>query len=337
VIFSPDVLSKRGHMKFLRLNSTDPYLNLAIEEYFFDNFTEDIFMLWQNEPTVVIGKNQNVYAEINREYLKKNNIKVARRITGGGAVYHDLGNINYSFIGNIDQPKIDFEYFSKPIIEALSSLGLSVSLSGRNDIMAGDKKISGNAQCNRGGRVLHHGTLLFNSDLSVLSEVLSVDPEKIKAKALSSTRQRVANISELLKQEISISQFINGISDSVVNKYSPEIIEAPENEEIERLRKRNSSLSWLYPEKSFLSDYEIILKKRYPFGIVSLSLKMQGEMVKAAKLFGDFFEIRDISELENELCGKTLETIKNYVSMLKIENYIFGMTSSDLIDLLTEI
>ena len=172
-------------MKFLTLKTTNPNINLATEEYLFTHCEDDIFMLWQNEPTVVIGKNQNAFAELNMDYIKNNNIHVVRRITGGGAVYHDLGNVNYTFIsGKKGSVGIDFEYFTKPIIHALPSLGISAELSGRNDILIDGKKISGNAQHTSGNRVLHHGTLLFDSDLSVLSDALKVDEEKIKAKAI---------------------------------------------------------------------------------------------------------------------------------------------------------
>ena len=203
-------------MKLLILKSKDPYLNLAIEEYLFRNTTDDIFMLWQNEPTVVIGKNQNVYAEINREYTKEHNIKIARRITGGGAVYHDLGNVNYTFISSRNKEGIDFKYFTAPIIDALKAIGVNAELSGRNDITVNCKKISGNAQYSTDTRTLHHGTLLFDSDLSVLSSALNVDEEKIRSKAISSTRSRVINIKDLILENYKTDEFIDIIKNHII-------------------------------------------------------------------------------------------------------------------------
>ena len=187
-------------MKFLRLNTTDPYYNLAVEEYLFRHATEDVFMLWQNEPCVVIGKNQNAYAEINMDVARRDGIAVVRRITGGGAVYHDDGNVNYTFIAASGNASLDFSRFCAPIIDALCEVGVTAALSGRNDLTVDGKKISGNAQHSANGKTLHHGTLLFDSDLEKLSSVLHVDEEKLRAKSIRSVRSRVINLKTLLPQ-----------------------------------------------------------------------------------------------------------------------------------------
>lgn len=319
-------------MKFLILKTTNPYLNLAIEEYMFSETDDDVFMLWRNEPTIVIGKNQNGYAEINMPYVKENNIHIARRITGGGAVYHDLGNVNYTFITGRNKTGIDFEYFTAPIIEALKKLGISAILSGRNDLLVGDKKFSGNAQHTKGTRVLHHGTLLFDTDLDVLSLALKVDEEKIKAKAIKSTRSRVVNIKSILSYDMTAEDFINVISDFVIKKYSPEITEAPDNEKTAALAKRNASDEWIFPEKDFVARYDVIKKKKYPFGLVEIHLAMSNETVKELKIFGDFFGIGDISELEARLVNAGLSDIKYRLSEVDVGEYIFGMTNNDLCD-----
>ncbi len=324
-------------MKLLRLKTTDPYVNLAIEEYLFDKFTDDFFIIWQNEPTVVIGKNQNVYAEIDHTYLKSNNIKVARRITGGGAVYHDLGNVNYSFIGSNSEEGINFERFTAPIISLLSKMGLSAELSGRNDILIDEKKISGNAQCNRKGRVLHHGTLLFNSDLSVLSRVLQVDPEKLRSKALNSTRSRVTNIKELLSFDMSTEEFMDSLEELAINELSAERITPPVLDEISGLADRNSSYDWIYPEKEFLNSYDIVLKKRFDFGSISLSFAMLGEVINKLLITGDFFEIEEVENIENAFVGKKLSELINVAKGIQIEKYINRMTTDDLIAMLSEI
>ena len=193
-------------MKYFRLKSTCPYLNLAIEEYMFKHSQDEVFILWQNEPTVVIGKNQNAFAEINMDYLREKNIKIARRITGGGAVFHDLGNVNYTYISK-SKVGINFEYYSKPIIETLRDMGVCVHLSGRNDLLTEDgRKISGSAEYTANGRTLHHGTLLFDAHLDTLSSVLNVDPEKLRANAVKSTRSRVANIKEAVIRHIAVAE-----------------------------------------------------------------------------------------------------------------------------------
>ena len=196
-------------MRYIKLCSNDPYYNLAVEEYLLNNSEEDIFMLWQNAPTVVIGKNQNAYAEVNLEYAREKEIKISRRITGGGAVYHDLGNINYTFITSEKKARaLDYEYFTRPIIDALKFLGLDCKLSGRNDLECDGRKFSGNAQFCSNGRILHHGTLLFNTDVSEMSAVLKVDKEKLEYKAVKSHKGRVINLIDLLENKISAYEFI---------------------------------------------------------------------------------------------------------------------------------
>ena len=187
-------------MRFLILKGRDPYRNLAVEEYLFRHAKEDVFLLWQNDPTVVIGKNQNAYAELDLDYVRARGIRVARRITGGGAVYHDGGNINYSVIAvGAAEGGLDFAPYTAPILEALLHFGVRAELSGRNDLLVGDRKISGNAQFRADGRVLHHGTLLYDSDLEVLSSALRVDEEKLRAKSIRSHRSRVVNIRTLIE------------------------------------------------------------------------------------------------------------------------------------------
>ena len=319
-------------MKFYVLKTRDPYLNLAIEEYLFYSETDDVFMLWQNDPTVVIGKNQNVYAEINFEYLKKHNIKVSRRITGGGAVYHDGGNVNYTFISSANDSGIDFEHFTAPIIEVLADMGVHAKLSGRNDIQINDKKISGNAQYSHNGRVLHHGTLLFDSDISVLSSVLSVDEEKIKTKAIRSVASRVANIKDYLSEEYDIEKFISRISEFVERKYSTKLQEAPMNDEILRLCARNASPDWIYPDRKMLSEYSFTKKRKYPFGLVVAYIKMENDKMSDIKIRGDFFAIAPIEELERAV-------LKYYGSLegkldISVSDYIFGMDNDTFLEFL---
>src|SRR5690554_4159748 len=182
-------------MRCIRLSSRDPYFCLAAEEYLMKKFTDDIFMLWQSDDTVVIGKHQNAMGEINYRYVHEQNITVARRISGGGTVFHDSGNLNFAYIKNVSSTsEISFTRFIQPITEALGSLGITATTSGRNDLLVDGKKVSGNAQHIFKNRVLHHGTLLFNSNLQTLGSSIKVIPGLYRDKAVQSNRSIVTNI-----------------------------------------------------------------------------------------------------------------------------------------------
>ena len=322
-------------MKFLILDSRDPYFNLAVEEYLFLHEADDVFMLWQNENTVVVGKNQNAYAEIKMDVVRERGIKISRRITGGGAVYHDLGNVNYSFISTRKEGSdIDFKYFTDPIIEALASMGIKAELSGRNDLLTDGRKFSGNAQHSQGERTLHHGTLLFNADLTVLSDVLNVDRSKIESKAIASVRSRVINLSELLGEDITVEKFIEILSEFVIKKYSPKIIDVPQNDAVMALTRRNASEEWIFPHKKITSEYTIVRKERYNFGIVEIYLQMSNDSITKATVCGDFFGVGDISELEAALEGARLSEVEARLSALDIGDYIFGADAKTLCSLI---
>ncbi len=318
-------------MKFLVLSSTNPHYNLAVEEYLFLTSQEEVFLLWQNSPTVVIGKNQNANVEINREVLDSCGVKIARRITGGGAVYHDLGNLNYSFITpNATTSGIDFEYFTRPIIKALSKMGVEVRLSGRNDLETVDGlKISGSAQHRIKDRVLHHGTLLFSSDLSFMGKVLTPDREKLKSKAVKSVKKRVCNVKELCSIT-SVKEFISSLKTFIISEFNPTLMAEPKNADIDALYARNSSYEWLFPQKTMLSNYQKTASKRYDFGRVEISLEFDNEVIKKAKITGDFFGEEDISKLESFIENSTVDKL----SEIDVSKYILGMTASELIDLI---
>ena len=322
------------YMKFLELVSINPYLNLAIEEYLLEKAEEDTFILWQNEPSVVVGKNQNPYAEVKIDLCNERGIHIVRRITGGGAVYHDLGNVNYSFISSSRASGIDFDYFTRPIINSLYMLGVNCSLSGRNDlILENGKKISGNAQHSSHGRVLHHGTLLFDSDLTVLDEILNVDPEKLKSKAVRSARARVANIKDYCNKGLNISDFKRHIKSSIVEFFNAHEISSPQNGEIEMLYSRNCSAEWIFNPSKLLSSYNIIRKKRFDFGTVEINLTLSAGVITDSKILGDFFEKSSVSEFEELMKGKTVSEVISEDS-IDISNFILGMSREDLRELL---
>lgn len=321
-------------MKFSFLKTTNPYLNLAIEEYLLKYSDDEYFLLWQNEPTVVIGKNQNAFAEINHEFTKENKIHIARRITGGGAVYHDLGNLNYSFISKKQGTDINFEYFSHPIIEALKDMGILAELSGRNDILIENKKISGNAQTHYGDRILHHGTLLFDSDINKLSSALKVDEAKIKPKAIKSTKARVTNIKPFLGKEYTVFEFAEKIKTYILSKYNAAEIDIQKNDIISELELKNASETWIFPTKDYLSSFSVHVKERYAFGLVSIMISMKNDIISDIKIEGDFFGTKEVSTLEEILKNKSVKSIQELISDIQISDFIFGMTNDEFLKLI---
>lgn len=319
-------------------NSTDAYFNLALEQYLLDSKEGSIFMLWRNDKAVIIGKNQNAYAELDLDYVEKNNIKVVRRLTGGGAVFHDIGNINFSFIvPDTEKAVLDFARFTKPIIEALKSLGIeNVCLSGRNDIMIGNSKISGNAQSSYNGKTLHHGCMLYSADLSMLTGALRVDPEKIKSKGIKSVRNRVANIKDFLKTDMSVTDFMDYLENYVAKETNSEVISLTD-EDIAATQKladeKYSTWDWNFGKSKELSVQK---KKRYDFGSVAVDLTVEGGIIKAIKISGDFFGVRDVSEIENILINTKFEAeaLKDKLNNSLIGDCISGMTSDLFIELL---
>lgn len=206
-------------MIYISNKSTNPYFNIAAEEYLLKNFSQQIFMLWRSIPSIIVGKHQNALAEINRDFTIKNNVAVVRRLSGGGAVYHDLGNLNFTFIDNKEKGDfINFEKYTKPIIEVLHSLGIDAYIGKCNDLRIDKLKFSGNAEHVHKNRVLHHGTLLFNSDLNKLNQALKVNLDRFKDKSVQSRRSTVTNITSHLKKNINIQQFNDLIFEHIIDK-----------------------------------------------------------------------------------------------------------------------
>jgi len=230
---------------------TDPYFNLAAEEYFLKNFQEDFFMLWRSQPSVVVGKHQNALAEINHEFVRAHQIPVARRLSGGGTVFHDLGNLNFTFIRTVEKVhEINFRSFTFPIMEALKILGVEVYTTGRNDLQIDGKKISGNAEHVHKNRVLHHGTLLYNSQLDALKGALKVDLSKFEDKAVQSNRSEVANIASYLPEPMSVEDFGNLLFSEISQQLSNTQIYTPTEADLEAIQELSNekyrTWDWIY-------------------------------------------------------------------------------------------
>lgn len=227
-------------MKYIVSHSNNPAFNIALEAYAFREMLDEdeIFILWINEPTIVIGKHQNAIEEINKEYTDAHGIHVVRRLSGGGAVYHDLNNLNYTIISNkADEGAFDFKTFSKPVIDTLAKLGVKAEFTGRNDLEIDGKKFCGNAQAYYKGRMMHHGCLMFDVDTSVLADALKVSKDKIESKGIKSVRARVTNINDELPQKMDVQAFRDALLEQV-KKENPDMTEYKFSEaELERIKQ----------------------------------------------------------------------------------------------------
>ena len=316
-------------MKIYKTTVTNPYFNLASEQYLLDTEEDDVFMLWRNEKSVIIGRNQNAYAEINRRFTEENSIAVVRRLTGGGAVFHDVGNINYSFIMKKGGARaLDFAAFCAPIIDALRTLGVPAELSGRNDLTANGRKFSGNAQCIYNGRVLHHGTILFSADMSSMAEALNPDVEKMKSNGVKSVRARVCNLNEFLP-DMSVLQLKEYLEKSVagtVTQFSEEQING-----INKLKtEKYETWEWNYGKSK---QYGKTVKKRFPFGTVELSYTAEHGVLTEVKIYGDYFGVKPVSELEKSLVGKKLKRDELTAALSDVAGFIHGAEPEQIAEL----
>lgn len=320
----------------------NPQINLAIEEYILKNLdiNESYLLFYVNEPSIIIGRNQNTIEEINTEYVEANHIKVVRRMSGGGAVYHDLGNLNYSFITKDEGNSIqgNFKKFTKPVIDALRKLGANADLMGRNDIEIDGRKVSGTAQYATGGRMYTHGTLMLNSDLDHVSKALKPKKEKIESKGVKSVRARVGNISEFIDQQMTVEEFKQFILKSVFEAEGSEIKEYVLTEEdwknIEELSKtKYQTWEWNYG-KSPKSNIEN--SKRFPIGTIDVRLDVAQGIIENVKIFGDFFGWGDVAEIENKLTGVRYEKseLEEALKDIDIKHYFGNIEKEDFINLI---
>ena len=322
-------------MIFLVNESTDAPYNLALEELLASNFDEEIFMLWRNRNAVIVGRNQNTAAEVNADFVRANNIQVVRRMTGGGAVYHDLGNINFTIVAK--DRLLDSEAFARnarPVLEALKNLNVPAEFSGRNDILADGRKISGSAKTVLSDRTLFHGTLLFSADLSMLGEVLTPDPEKIRAKGIKSVRSRVANIREFLPQ-LDVEDFFAALKQQLLCQTGAVEIAMPETLQMQAEKLAETKYrTWQWNYGSNI-NYSCSNKRYFSFGMVQASFNVKENCIADLMFNGDFFGSRDIGELCEALNGLNLEPaiLTDAVGKLPIDRYINGASCADVVSL----
>ncbi|UEL48048.1 lipoate--protein ligase [Terrisporobacter hibernicus] len=322
-------------MLLINNTSTNAYFNLAMEEYFLKNTNEDIFILWRNESAIIVGKNQNTLSEINYEYVKQNKIKVVRRQSGGGAVFHDLGNINFTFISCNDNSFSDFKRFTMPIIDALKNLNIQAEFSGRNDLLIDNQKFSGNAQYNYKNKVMHHGTLLFSSEINDLSSALKVKPSKFIGKSVKSVKSRVTNIANHLEKDMTVLEFKNYLMNFINSKYENNCLYQLSEEDVNEINKlvedKYNTWQWNFGHSP---KYALNNEIKYPGGNIEFSLNVEKGLIKEIKFFGDFFGKKDVSYIEDLLknTNHNEASIRSILNNIDINDYFLNCDIDILVD-----
>jgi len=316
-------------------HETDPYFNLAAEEYVLKHFDQDCFMLWRNEPSIIVGKHQNTLAEINAEFVRENQIRVVRRLSGGGAVFHDLGNLNFTFIASGEHHQlVDFRKFTLPILEVLKKLGIEARFEGRNDLTIGGRKFSGNAEHVYKSRVLHHGTLLFSAAMADLSGALNVDPDKFTDKAVKSVRSRVTNISEHLNRPMTVLEFRDHIMNHIMETTGDAQIYSFTDGDI-------NAISKLRDEKYITWEWNFGYSPKYNFrkavktngGKLEVALEVANGIIAKARFYGDYFNKLDPADIEAALEGSahSEEAVKERLNKFDVTQYFLNVSREELV------
>ena len=330
-------------MYYIESSNTDPYRNLALEQVIFDRLDPDMdhFMLWQNKNAIIVGKHQNTSEEINASFVKEHGINVARRLSGGGAVYHDLGNINFTFIRSSGNERgLDFSFFCEPVKEVLRTFGVPVELSGRNDMTVEGMKFSGNAQYIKGGRVMHHGTILYDSDLSMLSKALKPGTDKIESRGIKSVRGRVTNIRPYMKEDMSVADFREALRDRLAGAFDLRKIslEPEHNAAVDELRDSlYARWAWNYGNSP---PHNVRKARRFEgCGKIEVFLDIGQEgIIKNIAFYGDFFSSRDPAELCGMLTSCHLEysELKAALAGTDVSRYFNALDGEAFLELLLE-
>lgn len=319
---------------------TDPRINLAIEEYALKHLdiNQSYLLFYINEPSIIIGKNQNTIEEISTDYVERSNLHVVRRLSGGGAVYHDLGNLNFSFITKDDgESFLNFKKFTEPVVQALEKLGVHAEMKGRNDILVGERKISGNAQFSTKGRMFSHGTLMFDSEIENVVSALKVRKDKIESKGIKSIRSRVANISEFLEEKITIEQFKELLLRNIFAGTDPipeyKLTEEDWKKIHEISEERYQNWDWNYGKSP---KFNIQHSHRFPVGHIEFRLDIIKGKITNCKVFGDFFGVGDVSEIEEKLTGIRYEKsdIAKALDDINIPHYFGNVTKDEIVELI---
>ena len=322
--------------------STDPWFNLALEQVLFEGpgRRESCCMLWRNHNAIVVGKHQNTLQEVDMAYVREHGIRIARRLSGGGAVYHDLGNVNFTFIAPHTGPEMDLSAFCRPVAAALGELGVEAAVSGRNDMTVDGMKFSGNSQYVKGGRVMHHGTLLYDSDLTVLGKALRPSEDKYISKGLPSVRSRVTNLRPYVREDLDADGFLDRLREALLAMYPDMERSAPTPEELERAAELRRTLYGTWAWNFGASPPCQIVKKRRVEGCGRLEVHMDVERggLKALYFHGDFFSMEEPEELAAGLLGCPLEeeALRTRLAGVDVGRYFRGLDREGLLGILME-
>ena len=317
---------------------TDPAWNLALDEHLLTHFPgETVLSLWRNGPSVIVGRNQNALEEIDQDFVRAHGIAVVRRITGGGAVFHDLGNVNYTLAQPCQEGDFNnYAKFTRPIVDFLAGLGVEAELSGRNDLLVGGRKCSGSAQAVRGGRILHHGTLLFSADLSQLAGALRPRDIKIQSKGVKSVASRVADLAPLLPEPMTVEVFLERLRAHFLEQ--PGVVPydlTPEDRAAVDALRREKYATWAW-NFGASPRYTWARAAKWPFGLVDVRLRVEGGVIREAALYGDYFGQRDSGALAAALVGlpHRREEVSAALQALPLGEYIAGMEPEQLLELI---
>ena len=325
-------------MRYLRNSSTNPYYNMAFDEYCLESLPidEPVFFLWQNRPAVIVGLNQEVNTEVNLDYLKANGIDLVRRVTGGGAVYHDLGNLNYTIVGRSEDLERDYPEYAGLMMKALQALGVPATLSGRNDILVNGKKVSGFAKRVIRDRLMVHGTLMYQVDVDVLTNVLNPSNSKLQSKGIASVRSRVTNLCDYLPECSSIEEFSNQLERILSCNYTDTEYKLSETDlaRIQQLTdEKFARWEWNYGRSPKAT---LVHSARLACGTVEIHLTLAENRIASCRFGGDFLGNLPASDVESALAGIPYETnaIRECLSRMDISRYFDGVVVDDLLGMM---
>ena len=327
-------------MIYIESNSTSPYFNFALEEYLLtqkDLGDDEIFLFWRTNPTVMIGRYQNTYSEINEKYVKENNISVVRRNSGGGTIYTDMGTWQFTFIEkNYKKEGISFGKFIGPIVQALKKQGIEASFNSRNDLLIGKRKFSGNAQYRKDDAMLHHGSILFNANIKAMVKSITVAEDKIIAKGIKSVKERVINVSEVIQKDITSEEFRDIMLDNLLKDSKIYTLTEEDILKINKIKKEKfESWDWNYGKNPV---FNINRWKRFDGGRIDFKLYVKKGIIKNCAIEGDFFTSSDISKVEKAFinCKYVKDDISNLLDKLNIDKYFYKINKNDLLECLID-
>ena len=324
---------------YIESKSTEADFNLALEQYLFDviSVENDLFMFWRNSDAVIVGLHQNTAEEINGPFIRQNNISVIRRLSGGGAVFHDLGNLNFTIIKKVLDSELDFSVSCLPILDALNSLGVHAIAGGRNDITVNGGKISGNASYLRDGRLMHHGTILFDTNIEKMTGALNVPEDKFISKGIGSARARVTNLRKHLQEDMTMPDFMSYMRGQVIRNMKTYTLSPRDYAAVEALReKRYGTWDWNYGHSP---DYGVEKRRRIPgFGAITVKMQVDGGIITGFAASGDYFGNRPGTELDAALKNTRLEERELLDRLLEIpfEEYFEGLSRHEFARLLLD-